>query len=199
MSKFGISNFLPQGVQKVYDIQSAAHSVLPTVYQGNYNAVSRHIESDLFPLLRKLNISFYAYSPIAGGFLNKTSSQVRSNNVEGRFGDDSLIGKLYKLLYGKESLLAALDEWGEIARDAGITQAALAYRWIAWHSELKGEKGDGIVFGGRNVEQIEETLQAIEEGPLDDRVAGRASAIWEKVKGEAPRDNWNDYIATLKS
>ena len=58
--QFGISNYMPADVQRIYDIQSAAKSVLPTVYQGNYNAVARHVEQSLFPLLRNLNISFYA-------------------------------------------------------------------------------------------------------------------------------------------
>ena len=51
---------MPADVQRIYDIQSAAKSVLPTVYQGNYNAVARHVEQSLFPLLRKLKISFLA-------------------------------------------------------------------------------------------------------------------------------------------
>ena len=42
--------------------------VLPTVYQGNYNAITRKNEDELFPLLKKEKISFYAYSPVAGGF-----------------------------------------------------------------------------------------------------------------------------------
>ena len=106
------------------------------------------------------------------------------------------MGDMYPVLYGKESLYRALDEWGEIARDAGgISKAALAYRWIAYHSALKREEGDGVIIGASKIEQLEETLKAIEAGPLDNRTAERASAIWEEVKGDAPRDNWNDYLA----
>jgi aryl-alcohol dehydrogenase-like predicted oxidoreductase len=192
-SQFGLSNLLPQDVQKVYDIQKAAKSVLPTVFQGNYNAVSRHIEEDLFPLLRKLNISFYAYSPIAGGFLVKDSNAIRTKELEGRFTDKMMSGAMYSTLYGKEVLLNALDEWGEIAKGAGITKAALAYRWIAYHSKLDPKYGDSIIVGARKTEQLEETLVAIEAGPLDRATAEKAGAIWAKVKDEAPRDNWNSY------
>jgi aflatoxin B1 aldehyde reductase len=38
----------------------------------------------------------------------------------------------------KESLLQALDEWGHIASDVDISKAALSYRWITFHSALKG-------------------------------------------------------------
>lgn len=95
-------------MQKIYDIQLAAKSVLPTVFQGNYNAISRHIEKDLFPLLRKLNMSFYAYSPIAGGFLVKAPGVDEGT----RFGPNARTGTMYNEMYGKESLYAALDEWG---------------------------------------------------------------------------------------
>jgi aflatoxin B1 aldehyde reductase len=145
-------------------------------------------------LLRKLNINFYAYSPIAGGFLAKTSAQLRSNETEGRFGEKSFLGDMYNELYGKPSLYEGLDDWGEIARDAGISKAALAYRWVVYHSAM-GE-GDGVVVGARHVGQLEETLKAIEEGPLEEGIAERASGVWEKVKRDAPRDNWNDYLSS---
>lgn len=137
--RFGVSNFLPDDVQKIYDIQASHKSVLPTVFQGNYNAVSRHIESNLFPLLRKLGISFYAYSPIAGGFLVKDPVKLRANeNLGARFGSEANtpVGEMYQSMYSKESIIKALEEWVEIAKSAGISQAALSYRWIAFHSAL---------------------------------------------------------------
>jgi len=194
-SQFGLSNFKAADVQKVYDIQSSAGSVLPSVFQGNYNAVSRHIETDLFPLLRKLKMSFYAYSPIAGGFLVKSAAQVRTNDSDGRFGPNSRVGAMYSTMYGKESLLEALDEWEHIANDAGISKAALAYRWITYHSALNKTSGDGVIVGASKVAQLEETLKVIEDGPLDEKTAARIEDIWKKVEHEAPLDNYNSFSA----
>lgn len=87
----------------------------------------------------------------------------------------------------------ALDEWGVIAKDAGITKAALAYRWITYHSALG--KDDGVVVGASKFSQLEETLKAIDAGPLNEETARRVNVIWEKVKTDAPRDNWNDWLA----
>ena len=174
----------------------AAKSVLPTVYQGNYNAVARHNEDDLFPLLRKLRISFCAYSPIAGGFLVKDSEQLRSANVEGRFSGKTWLGDIYTTLYGKESMYNALDEWGQIARDAEISKAALSYRWIAFHSALSKSEGDAVIIGASTSSQLEETLTAIDAGPLDAATASRASDIWQLVRDDAPRDNWTGYFAS---
>ncbi|CAL3973575.1 unnamed protein product [Diplocarpon coronariae] len=191
--RFGLSNFRPDAVQEVYDIQTKANSVRPSVFQGNYNAVARHMESDLFPLLRKLNISFYAYSPIAGGFLVKESQQLRDQSIAGRFGANSQIGDMYIKMYTKPSLLEALDEWGVIAKDAGVPKAALAYRWIAYHSALKASRGDAIIIGASRPSQVEDTLSYIEAGPLDAKIAERASGLWKQIEKDAPIDNWNSH------
>ena len=94
---------------------------------------------------------------------------------------------MYNRLYGKETLFKALEEWEQIAAEAGITKAALAYRWILWHSKLDGALGDGIIFGPRTLEQLEETLVATEAGPLKDTAAEKIENIWKKIEGEAPK------------
>ena len=91
--RFGLSNFKAEDVQKVYDICKEKSYPLPEVYQGNYSAVARKQEEVLFPTLRKLGISFYAYSPIAGGFLVKTKQQVLDG--AGRFDTSTPIGQMY--------------------------------------------------------------------------------------------------------
>ena len=168
------------------------------MYQGNYNAITRVIEGDLFPLLRKLRIQFYAYSPIAGGFLVKTSDQVRSRDVEGRFNGKEIAGQIYTGMYAKESMYKALDEWQVIAKDAGISKAALAYRWVTYHSALSKESGDALIFGASSIAQLEETLTAIEAGALDAHTVGKVNDIWDIVKHEAPKDNANSYIIDLQ-
>ena len=188
---FGLSNFSPSDVQKIHDLQSSQGKILPTVFQGNYNAVSRHIESDLFPILRKLNISFYAYSPIAGGFLVKDPQVLRDGQGQGRWAKDTPIGGIYVGMYTKETLLSALEEWDHIARDEGISKAALAYRWITFHSKLDGSKGDAVILGASKSSQLEESLVAIEQGPLSEKSVKRIEDVWVKVEKEAPRDNYH--------
>ncbi|KAI4196712.1 MAG: hypothetical protein LQ350_006403 [Teloschistes chrysophthalmus] len=199
--RFGISNFRPSDVQRIYNIQAEAQSVLPTVYQGCYNALARHAETDLFPLLRDHGINFYAYSPIAGGFLAKRSSQLHEHNpedvegekaVEGRFGAKNMHGEMYRALYCKPAMLDALDEWNTIAKDAGIGGSALAYRWVRFHSSLG--RGDAVVIGARSVGQLRETLEVMDAGPLDEEVAERVEGLWEGVRGVAPRDNWDGFL-----
>ncbi|KAJ0383238.1 hypothetical protein COL922a_010884 [Colletotrichum nupharicola] len=184
--RLGLSNYPPTEVQRLYDVAKDNGFVLPTVYQGNYSAVARKPEADLFPVLRKLGISFVAYSPIAGGFLTKTREQIESGGT--RFSPDQMFG-IYHKLYVKDSYLSALEEWGKIAEEEQISKAELAYRWVVYHSILRKEHGDGIVFGSSSVSQMEETLLACNRGPLSEKAVGAIEQIWEKVKDEAGVDN----------
>ncbi|KAG9241632.1 NADP-dependent oxidoreductase domain-containing protein [Calycina marina] len=163
--RFGMSNYRPEDVQKIYDIWKEKGGMLTTVFQGKYNAMSRHIETHLFPLLRKLGIGFYA---------------CRYARASAHTGD------MYKSMYGKETLYAALDEWNVIAGHANITKAATAK-----------EKGDALIVGASKVEQLEETLGAIEAGPLDVETATEVDATWGLVEREAPLDNYNSHAWKL--
>jgi len=187
---FGLSNFSPEQVQEAYDTAKKHNWVLPTVYQGNYSAVARHSEDKLFPVLRKLKISFYAYSPIAGGFLVQSADKIKAGTTGGRFDRNTSIGHMYHRLYSKPALLDALSEWEKIASEAKVSKAAMAYRWVAYHSALKPELGDGIVIGASKTTQLEETLKTLKDGPLDEKTAAAIAKIWDTVKHEAPIDNY---------
>lgn len=187
--RFGLSNFLAEDVQKVYDICKAHYDFLPTVYQGNYNAVARKQEIVLFPTLRKLGIAFYAYSPVAGGFLTKTKQEVLDG--KGRFNTSTPMGKMYAGLYNRPAYLEALAKWEQIAKEEGVTRAELANRWVRFNSALKEEYGDAIIIGASRVEQLRETLETLDHGPLSEKAVRGIDAIWEEIKHEAPLDNMN--------
>ena len=102
---------------------------------------------------------------------------------------------MYRTLYAdNKSLLSALEEWCALAREVGISQAELAYRWITWHSALKPENGDGLVVGARTTAQLEETLTNIEKGPLDGSLVTRIEKVWDAVKGEGLVSPWENYL-----
>ncbi|RMZ68182.1 Aldo keto reductase [Pyrenophora seminiperda CCB06] len=185
--RFGLSNFSAEQVQQVYDICKAKGYPLPAVYQGNYNPVARHPEKLLFPTLRKLGINFYAYSPIAGGFLTKTTADLDAG--VNRFSKEAL-GGLYKTLYDKQPMREALSKWNELAEKEGVSKAELAYRWVAYHSALTEEE-DGVIFGASKIEQVEETSKWLKKGKLSEQAVKGIDEIWESVKSVAPIDNYH--------
>ena len=74
--KFGISNYAAEEVEEIIKICELHGWIKPSVYQGQYNLLCRRGEEQLFPTLRAHGISFYAWSPGAGGSLKKDSSRL---------------------------------------------------------------------------------------------------------------------------
>ncbi|KAJ7239799.1 NADP-dependent oxidoreductase domain-containing protein [Mycena haematopus] len=190
--RFGLSNFRAEDVQRVYDICKAKGYPLPTVYQANYSAVARKQETELVPTLRKLDIAFYIYSPIAGGLLTKSSQQLREGNADaGRFAKGNMMEGLYGGLYNKPSYYKALDLWEEAAKLAGCSRGELAYRWVAFDSAVDPKYGDAVIFGASKHSQISETLAWLKRGSVGEAAKAKIDEIWKVVEHEAPLDNYH--------
>lgn len=136
-----------------------------------------------------MNISFYVYSPIAGGFLTKTKKDIADG--KGRFDRNTPLGEMYSGMYSKPSYLDALEQWESIAKNEGIPRAELAYRWVTYNSPLKREYGDAIIFGGSSLEQVKETLVSVNNGPLSEKAVKRIDQVWKTIEHEAPLDNYH--------
>lgn len=188
--RLGLSNFSAEQVQEVYDIAKSKGYILPTVYQGNYNPLARKQDTILFPTLRKLGIAFYAYSPLAGGFLAKTTQQLDEGS--GRF-NEQILGGMYNKIYNKPVFREILAEWNDIADKEGISKAELAYRWVGYNSQLKEELGDAVIFGASSIKQVEQTARGLNKGALSKEAASRIDAIWKKVEHEAIIDNFQVF------
>lgn len=197
--RFGLSNYTPEQVRELHAYCKEQGLVLPTVYQGNYNAVSRAIDTTLFPLLRELGISFYAYSPIAGGFLTKSRKALEEGTEGGRFAvGENPLNTMYRGFYLKPALLAGLGKWEELAKIEGVPQAELAYRWIYYHSALKPtEHGDFVIVGASKVAQISQTMEGLKRGPLKPEVVKGIDEVWDLVKDEAIVDNYEASAGKL--
>ncbi|KAJ3038009.1 hypothetical protein HDV00_001053 [Rhizophlyctis rosea] len=179
--RFGLSNFDSTQVEHIYAYCTKEGYVPPTVYQGGYNAVSRQVEKDLFPVLRKFGIVFYAYAPIAGGFLSKSVEQLTAG-ASGRWDPNSKEWGVYHAIYNRPEMMKGLTEWNPIAQEAGIDRSELAYRFIAYHSLIDAEKGDALIVGASRVGQLEKTMQFLEKGPLSSHVVDRIEKVWEIMK-----------------
>jgi aryl-alcohol dehydrogenase-like predicted oxidoreductase len=184
--RFGLSNFSAEEIEDVVRICKEKAFVLPSVYEGNYNAVDRLIETKIFPTIRKYNLAFHAYSPIAGGFLSKTPHYIKEGG-QGRWDASTFFGKLYHAMYNKPNVLEFLEKFGKIAStQANCSQAEMAYRWTAYHSELKGELGDKIIIGARFGPQLTEVLDALKRGPLSSETVKEIDGLWNVVKDDPP-------------
>ncbi|KAM3558369.1 hypothetical protein ARSEF4850_004638 [Beauveria asiatica] len=176
--RFGLSGFPPKDIEAVYNHCVERGYPLPAVYQGSYNPLNRDKETALLPVLRRLGMAFYAFGPSAGGFLGKTVTQAEQmkSNIDS-------VSATCKPYLSHPKYLEALARWNALAETEGLSAAEMAYRWMAHHSALEGEKGDALIIGASSPEQLEESLVGIERGPLSDEACAGIQQIWETVAG----------------
>ncbi|RGP70964.1 hypothetical protein FSPOR_3651 [Fusarium sporotrichioides] len=178
---WGISNYRADEVQKAIDVCEKLGFVKPSVYQGHYNPIVRGGEKELFPLLRKHDMAFYAYSPAAGGFF---AQKHKSPEPMSRFSGSTKVGSIYVAMYVKQSIEVAVEKALQVAAKHGIGGHAAALRWTAHHSILEKHYGDGVIIGASSLEQLENNLEVIEEGPLPKEVAAAIDQVYEEVGDE---------------
>ncbi|KAJ7802922.1 Aldo/keto reductase [Mycena olivaceomarginata] len=98
--RWGVSHYTSWEVAEIVGICKQHGYVQPSVYQGIYNAIHRNVESELFPALRKFGIAFYAFNPLAGGFLTDRYSTIDATPEAGdRLHPDGLAGKAFRARY----------------------------------------------------------------------------------------------------
>jgi aflatoxin B1 aldehyde reductase len=172
--KFGLSNFSAWETLYIHNYMSGRNYVAPTIYQGMYNAITRQVEGELFPALRKLNISFYAYNPLAGGMLSgkylptDTDKEAAKRNSENgyRFAGNSFWAKRYRERYQQKEQFEALEVVRESLGDVNMAEAS--FRWMRHHSQLKGQ--DGIIIGASKVVHYNANMRSLTEGPLSEEL-----------------------------
>ena len=172
-----------------YNYAKSHNYILPTVYQASYSLAVRGIETTLIPTLRELGISVQAYSPLASGLLSKTVEQIENAHGTERWDPNSPYGMVSRYMFYKPSYMKLLTELGKLSEESSVSRVGLGYRWVRYHSALKGELGDEIIVGANSAKQFRETVEEIEKGPLEQWVVERIEGLWELVKDDAPVDN----------
>jgi aryl-alcohol dehydrogenase-like predicted oxidoreductase len=185
LKRFGLSNFTAEEVERIYNICKENNYILPSVYQGNYNLITRKNEQQLFPLLKKLGIHFYAYSPLAGGFLIKTPDQIKNAESQSRFDTSTRVGQLYAGYYCKETLFSALEKFQNGCKKHNIKPSEACFSWLLNHSQLK--EGDAIILGASNMEQLREGLHDSRGVQLSSEMLQQLEDLWKAVESEAPQ------------
>lgn len=187
---FGLSNFRADEVEEIYQMCVKNGWKTPEVYQGQYNAIARRPEEDLFPTLRKYNISYYAYSPGAGGMFSGKITRDSIHEEGTRWDKDTRIGQIYAASYHKDALLDAGKKVHDAAEKVGISGHAVALRWMLHHSALKGELGDAMIIGASSIGQLEGNLEICKAGPLPAELVKVVEEVWGPAKEFAPSSSF---------
>lgn len=182
IKEFGLSNFSASSVFDIHETCSKKGWLKPTVYQGMYNPLARMVESELLGTLSSLDISFYAYNPLAGGLLSGKYKSFNDSPIEGRF----TVRPNYQKRYWKESYFQALNMLSTKCKEENIPLPEAAYRWLAFHSKMERDKNDAILIGASKMEQLRKNMDSIENGSLPQAIVGAFDKAWEFTSMDSP-------------
>ena len=147
----GISSYSPERTREAARILKS-EGVPLLIHQPSYSMMNRWVEKGLLDTLEELGVGCIAFSPMAQGLLtNKYLNGVPENSraaAEGSFQKEFL----------SEENLRRVRALHEIARRRGQTLAQMAIAWV-----LRDKRITSALVGARNVEQLDNSLDAIKK------------------------------------
>lgn len=173
------SNYSGWQVCQMQWIAQRNHYKAATITQPMYNLLARGIEQEYLPMCKEFGVSTVVYNPLAGGLL--TGKQKRGAPIEGTRFDGN---QMYLSRYWHEEDFGAVEELLQIAATAGRSPVSLALNWLLHHTPI-----DCVILGASKLEQLEENLKAMEDGPLTADTVAACDRVWAKIRGVSPQYN----------
>jgi aryl-alcohol dehydrogenase-like predicted oxidoreductase len=171
----GVSNETSYGVAS-YARLADEHG-LPRIQtiQNVYSLLQRGgFETDLAEMCRRADVSLLAYSPLAGGSLSNKYATSTAEELRGaRFN----LFEGYMKRYNDSLAREAVAEYARVAREAGITPAALALGWVRSRWFVASN-----IIGATSMAQLKENLDAYDAPPLGDDVIAAIGAVYKKYR-----------------
>lgn len=153
--RLGLSNFAAWEVAECVVTARDNGWVVPSVYQAMYNGITRAIEEELVPCLRKYGMRIVVYNPLAGGLLTgKLTRESADSTIEhgSRFDKSTRVGQMYQQRYFRDAYFDAIDASKKAADKHGLTLAEVALRWVQHHSALS--ETDGVIIGASSLAHV---------------------------------------------
>lgn len=180
--ELGLSNFPAWMVADVWHLCEKNGWVKPTVYEGMYNPLTRYAERELNACLDHFGMRYYAYNPLCGGLLTGRYGKFEDAPTDGRFTHRPG----YQNRYWKKSYFDAVEILKAACEQEGITTVEATYRWLAHHSMLKEERGDGIIIGASKLNHLKQNMETMKAGPLPESVLKAFEDAWDVCRKDSP-------------
>ncbi|KAH7908999.1 NADP-dependent oxidoreductase domain-containing protein [Hygrophoropsis aurantiaca] len=179
--EFGLSNYPAWEVAEFVGISKANNWVMPTVYEGIYNALERNAETELFPCLRKYGIRFHGFSPLSRGLFAGIDITSPSSGSRWDLKTSTMAAGLHARYQG---FSAVFQQLRELLAQFNIAGSAVALRWLQHHSQLT--PNDAVIIGASSLQQLQANVEDSEAGPLPEEVVKLLEEAWIDHKGRAP-------------
>lgn len=134
----GVSNF------SLDQIKEANKDGLVDIVEDNYSLLHRDAEKELFPYLRKNNISFVPYFPLASGLLTGKYSSADVKKFD---------------QYTPEQFNSILNSIDKVRKIANKYEATVTQVILAWY--MKNPDISIVIPGARKPEQVDQNVKAL--------------------------------------
>ena len=152
----GISSYGPQRTREAYAILKELGTPL-LIHQPSYSMINRWIEDELLDTLGELGVGAIAFSPLAQGLLtNKYLGGIPEDSRASREGT----GVADQLTDDNLTRIGGLHA---IAQERGQSLAQMSLAWA-----LRDERVTSVLVGARHVEQLENSLGALDSPGFTD-------------------------------
>jgi L-glyceraldehyde 3-phosphate reductase len=172
----GISSYSPERTREAARILKS-EGVPLLIHQPSYSMLNRWVEEELLDTLEELGVGCIAFSPLAQGLL--TEKYLYGAPEKSRAKD----GLWFQKEFLSEDNLARVRGLHEIASGRGQTLAQMAIAWV-----LRDERVTSALIGARNVEQLDNSLDALKKLAFTD---SELSEI-DRYAQEGEIDLWRD-------
>ena len=143
--------------------------------QPRYNLLFRQIERELLPLCGEEGIGVIPYNPIAGGLLSGKHRREAGPTAGTRFTLGSA-ARRYQDRYWHEREFATVEALRPLAREAGMSLAALAVAWVLAHPAITSP-----IVGASRPDQLDDLLSAADK-PLDGALKARLDELTREYR-----------------
>jgi aryl-alcohol dehydrogenase-like predicted oxidoreductase len=174
-----LSNYAAWQVTEAQCVAADRNYAPATVTQPLYNLLGRGLEQEYLPMCRRLGIFTCIYNPLAGGLL--TGKQQVDRPLPGSRFDNN---RMYLDRYWHPAFFEAVEELSSAASASGRSLVSVALNWLRHHTSI-----DCMILGASRLEQLEQNLAVLQEGPLPDEVTNTCDRVWEKLRGVTPKYN----------
>jgi L-glyceraldehyde 3-phosphate reductase len=147
----GISSYSPERTREAAKILKS-EGVPLLIHQPSYSMLNRWVEKELLGTLEELGVGCIAFSALAQGLL--TNKYLNGVPEISRAKD----GLFFQKEFLSEANLERVRALNEIARGRGQSLAQMAIAWV-----LRDERVTSALIGARNVEQLDNSLDALKQ------------------------------------
>ena len=170
---YGLSNFSAWQMCEMILKAREMGEEPPVASESVYNLLTRGIEGELIPMLRKFPMALVAFNPLAGGLL---SGKYRAGQMPA--GARLTVEKGYADRYLSDQNAWAVEQLQSLAEERGESVLALSLRWL-WAQEAV----TSIILGFSSVDQLRQNLDLLDnipQAPLPEEALAR---VWRTLTG----------------